>query len=136
MLVTLLGDVAATYIGIRTTERLISVARDNVSRQQDELEIVQHRFKAGDASELDVFQATNVLEATRSAIFQLEIKLQQGRDALCVLLGIPPQSLDRVLAKSQGIPARPHAIAVGIPADLLRRRPDIRAAELAALDSG
>jgi hypothetical protein len=66
VLVTLLGDVAATYIGIRTTERLISVARDNVSRQQDELEIVQHRFKAGDTSELDVFQATNVLEATRS----------------------------------------------------------------------
>jgi outer membrane protein TolC len=120
------GDVAATYIGIRITERLISIARDNVRKQEHELEIAQKRFHAGDTSELDVFQATNVLEATRSTIPQLEIQLQQGRDALCVLLGIPPQSLDRVLAKSQGIPAP-------LPADLLRRRPDIRAAELAAL---
>jgi NodT family efflux transporter outer membrane factor (OMF) lipoprotein len=133
VLVSLLGDVAATYIGIRTTEQLIVVARDNVRRQQQELDIVQHRFNAGDTSELDVFQATNVLEATRSAIPQLEIQLQQGRDALCVLLGIPPQSLDRLLAESRGIPTPPNTIAVGIPADLLRRRPDIHAAELAAM---
>ena len=56
----------------------------------------------GETSELDVFQATNVLEATRSAVPQLEIQLQQGRDALCVLLGIPPQPLGRLLGKIMG----------------------------------
>jgi len=133
VLVTLMGDVAATYIGIRIAERLISVARDNVRRQTKELEIVQLRFHAGDTSELDVFQATNVLEATRATIPQLEIQLQQGLDALCVLLGIAPQPLGKLLATSRGIPVPPYTISVGIPADLLRRRPDIRAAELAAL---
>jgi NodT family efflux transporter outer membrane factor (OMF) lipoprotein len=133
VLVTLLGDVAATYIGIRTTEQLIAIARDNVRKQEDELQIARAKFDHGETSELDVFQATNVLEATRAAVPQLEIQLQQGRDALCVLLGIPPQPLGRLLARSGGIRMPPATIAVGIPADLLRRRPDIRAAELAAL---
>jgi NodT family efflux transporter outer membrane factor (OMF) lipoprotein len=133
VLVSLLGDVAATYIGIRTTEQLLAIARDNVRKQEDELRIAQVRFHNGSASELDVFQATNVLEATRSAIPQLDIQLQQGRDALCVLLGIPPEPLGRLLANSRGIQMPPATIAVGIPADLLRRRPDIRAAELAAM---
>jgi NodT family efflux transporter outer membrane factor (OMF) lipoprotein len=133
VLVTLLGDVAATYIGIRTTEQLIAIAHDNVRKQEDELRIARARFDHGETSELDVFQATNILEATRSAVPQLDIQLQQGRDALCVLLGIAPQPLGRLLARSWGIRMPPAAIAVGIPADLLRRRPDIRAAELAAL---
>ena len=133
VLVTLLGDVAATYIGIRTTEALIAVARDNVRKQEDALKIARAKYQGGGSSELDVYQATSVLEATQSAIPQLEIQLEQGRNALCVLLGIPPQPLGRLLAKSRGIPTPPYTIAVGIPADLLRRRPDIRAAELAAL---
>ncbi len=133
VLVTLLGDVAVTYIGIRTTEQLIAIARDNVRKQQDSLKIAQAKYKGGSTSQLDVYQATTVLEATQSAIPQLEIQLEQGRDALCVLLGIPPQSLGHLLGRSRGIPRPPYAIAVGIPADLLRRRPDIRAAELAAL---
>jgi NodT family efflux transporter outer membrane factor (OMF) lipoprotein len=133
VLVTLLGDVAATYIGIRTTEQLISIAHDNVRKQQDALKIAQAKYKGGGTSELDVFQATTVLEATQSAIPQLEIQLEQGRNALCVLLGIPPQPLGHLLARSRGIPTPPRTITVGIPADLLRRRPDIRAAELTAL---
>ena len=133
VLVTLLGDVAATYIGIRTTEELIAIADDNVRRQKDLLKIAQAKYQGGSTSELDVYQATSILEATQSTIPQLEIQLQQGLNALCVLLGIPPQPLGRVLARSRGIPTPPYAIAVGIPADLLRRRPDIRAAELAAL---
>lgn len=133
VLVTLLGDVAATYIGIRTTEALISIARDNVHKQRDALKIARAKFQAGGESEVSVFQATTVLEATESAIPQLEIQLEQGRNALCVLLGIPPQSLTQLLARSRGIPTAPRAIAVGIPADLVRRRPDVLAAELAAL---
>ena len=133
VLVTLLGDVAVTYIGIRTTEQLIAIARDNVRKEEDSLKIARAKYQGGSTSELDVYQATTVLEATASAIPQLEIQLEQGRNALCVLLGIPPQSLGRLLARSRGIPTPPYTIAVGIPADLLRRRPDIAAAELAAL---
>jgi len=133
VLVTLLGDVAATYIGIRTTEELIAIARNNVRRQEDALKIAQAKYQGGSTSQLDVYQATTVLAATQSAIPQLEIQLEQGRNALSVLLGIPPQPLGRLLARSRGIPMPPYTIAVGIPADLLRWRPDIRAAELAAL---
>jgi NodT family efflux transporter outer membrane factor (OMF) lipoprotein len=134
VLVTLLGDVAATYIGIRTTEQLIAIARSNISKQQQALDIAKAKYKGGGTSERDVFQASNVLEQTQAAIPQLTIQLQQGQNALCVLLGIPPVSLDALLARSRGrIPAPPSTLAVGIPADLLRRRPDVRAAELAAL---
>ena len=134
VLVSLLGDVTATYIGIRTTEQLIAIARANVRRQENALSIATAKFRGGSASELDVFQATNVLEQTRASIPQLTIQLQQGENALCVLLGVPPQSLGMLLARSVGrIPLPPRTIVVGIPADLLRRRPDVRAAELAAL---
>jgi NodT family efflux transporter outer membrane factor (OMF) lipoprotein len=134
VLVTLVGDVAVTYIGIRTTEQLIEIARSNIGKQEQALEIAQAKFNGGGSSERDVFQARNVLEQTRAAIPQLTIQLQQGEHALCVLLGIPPISLNALLARSRGrIPVPPGTIAVGIPADLLRRRPDVRAAELAAL---
>ncbi len=133
VLVSLLGDVAATYIGIRTTEALIGIAHENIRKQEDSLKIAQAKFNAGGASELDVFQAKQVLEETQSAIPQLDIQLAQGRNALCVLLGIPPQQLGSLLARSRGIPTPPRMIAVGIPADLVRRLPNIRAAELAAL---
>ena len=134
VLVSLLGDVTATYIGIRTTEQLIAIARSNVQRQEKALSIAKAKFQGGGASELDVFQATNVLEQTRAAIPQLTIQLQQGQNAVCVLLGVPPQSLGMSLSRSAGrIPSPPRSVVVGIPADLLRRRPDVRAAELAAL---
>jgi NodT family efflux transporter outer membrane factor (OMF) lipoprotein len=134
VLVSLLGDVTATYIGIRTTEQLIAIARANIRRQEQALSIAKAKFQGGGTSELDVFQATNVLEQTRAAIPQLTIQLQQGENALCVLLGVPPQSLGMLLSRSVGrIPSPPRTVVVGIPADLLRRRPDVRAAELAAL---
>jgi NodT family efflux transporter outer membrane factor (OMF) lipoprotein len=133
-LVTLLGDIAATYVGIRTTEQLIAIAHSNISKQEESLKIAKAKYAGGGNSERDVFQATNVLEQTQAAIPQFTIQLQQGQNALCVLLGIPPQQLGTLLARSRGgIPAPPSTIAVGIPADLLRRRPDVRAAELAAL---
>jgi NodT family efflux transporter outer membrane factor (OMF) lipoprotein len=134
VLVSLLGDVAATYVGIRTTEQLIAIARTNVRKQEDALKIAKAKYSGGGTSERDVFQATNVLTATEAAIPQLTIQLQQATDALCVLLGVPPQPLGTLLQRSRGaIPPPSGTIMVGIPADLLRRRPDIRAAELAAL---
>lgn len=131
-LVTLLGDVATTYIGIRTLQEQIAIAHDNVQKQRDALRIAEARFHGGTATGLDVFQAQNVLAQTESSIPQLNGQLQQGEAALRVLLGLAPESLDTLLAGPQTIPVPPVHVAVGIPADLLRRRPDIRAAELQA----
>ena len=122
---------AATMANIGFRVRGIEI-RDNVVKQKAALAIARDRYKGGATSELDVFQAENVLGQTESAIPQLTAQLQQTENALAVLLGVPPDSLDGVLTHSKGIPAPPRNVAVGVPADLLRRRPDVRAAELKA----
>lgn len=132
VLVTLLGDVTTTYIGIRTTQLQIEIARENVKKQRRALKLARDRYTGGIASKLPVYQAENVLGQTESAIPQLQVQLDKGLNALRLLLGMPPQSLDDLLSGARGIPVPPATIAVGIPADLVRRRPDIRAAELAA----
>jgi NodT family efflux transporter outer membrane factor (OMF) lipoprotein len=132
VLVTMLGDIATGYIGVRTLQQQIRIAHENVFKQQQIVAIARARFKGGATSELDVFQAENVLAQTQSTIPQLTAQVQQAEHALAVLLGIPPGSLDGLLAISRGIPVPPRDVAVGIPAELLRRRPDIRAAELQA----
>jgi len=132
VLVALLGDVATNYIGIRTVEKQIELARANIARQRKALGIAQERFKGGSTSRLDVYQAQNVLGATEARVPQLMIQLEQQKNALRVLLGMAPKPLDDILAQSSGIPTAPADVAIGIPADLLRRRPDIRTAELHA----
>jgi NodT family efflux transporter outer membrane factor (OMF) lipoprotein len=133
VLATLLSDVATTYIGIRTLQTQIEIARENIVRQKKALAIAQAKYHGGTATKLDVYQAQNVLAQTESTIPQLTIQLNQGLNALAVLLGMPPQPMDPMLRGSSGIPVPPKTVAVGIPADLVRRRPDIRAAELAAM---
>ena len=132
VLVTLLGDVATSYIGIRTLQQQIDIAQDNVVKQRKALQIARDRFHGGTSTALDVYQAENVLAQTESAIPQLTGQLQQGEAALRVLLGMAPESLESLLAGPPGIPVPPRDVAIGIPADLIRRRPDIRSAELRA----
>jgi NodT family efflux transporter outer membrane factor (OMF) lipoprotein len=132
VLVTLLSDVATTYIGIRTLQQQLVISRENVIKQQKALQVARDRFHGGTATGLDVFQAENVLAQTEATIPQLTAQLQQGEDALRVLLGMTPASLDSLLVGPDTIPVPPNDVAVGIPADLLRRRPDIRSAELNA----
>ena len=133
VLVTLLGDVATTYTGIRTLEKQIAIARDNIVKQQGILTIARDRYKGGAATMLDVYQAENVLGATQATVPQLTIQLQKGLNALRVQLGIAPEPLGFLLARGTGqIPVAPQKVVVGVPADLLRRRPDIRTAELRA----
>jgi NodT family efflux transporter outer membrane factor (OMF) lipoprotein len=132
VLVTLIGDVASDYLGMRTLEAQIAIARANVVKQQQALQIARDRFNGGPTSELDAFQAENVLAATQATIPQLTSQLLQTKNALGVLLGVPPSSVDALLSGSRGVPSPPRNVAVGIPADLLRRRADVRAAELRA----
>ena len=131
-LVTLVGDVATTYIGIRTLQQQIGFAQQNVVRQRKALAIARARFEGGTSTKLDVYQAENVLAATEATVPQLTAQMKQGENALRVLLGMAPQPLGALLAGPQTVPVPPPTVAVGIPADLVRRRPDIRAAELNA----
>ncbi|WP_281804132.1 efflux transporter outer membrane subunit [Methylocystis echinoides] len=133
VLVTLLSDVASTYVGIRTLERQISIAQANVVRQREAVRIARDRYEGGATSMLDVHQAQNVLASTEATIPRLTLQLKRGENALRVLLGMAPEPLGFLLARGAGkIPAASGKVAIGIPADLLRRRPDIRAAELRA----
>jgi NodT family efflux transporter outer membrane factor (OMF) lipoprotein len=131
-LVSLTAEVARTYVAIRTYEVLIAQARDNAKVQEEGLQIAQSRFQHGATSELDPAQATAQLESTRATIPQLETSMQQARNALCTLLGQPSGAVDALLAGPPGIPKAPAQVAVGVPAEMLRRRPDIRSAELLA----
>jgi NodT family efflux transporter outer membrane factor (OMF) lipoprotein len=127
-LVTLLGDVATNYVQMRTLEGRIKYANDNIKLQQETLTIAEARFKGGTANELDVYQARSNLEQTEAQIPELEISLRQTVNQLCILMGIPPEALQAKLGPAP-IPAAPAEVALGIPADLLRRRPDVRHAE-------
>jgi NodT family efflux transporter outer membrane factor (OMF) lipoprotein len=131
-LVSLTAEVARTYVTIRTYEVLIDEARANEKVQAEGLEIAQARYTNGATSELDPSQATTLLQSTRASIPQLQASLQQARNALCTLLGQPSGAADGLLGAPAGIPKAPAQVAVGVPAELLRRRPDIRSAELAA----
>lgn len=128
-LVTLTADVAKAYLQIRTLEERLRIARENVETQKESLQIAEARFKGGATSERDVQQALTQLYSTEATIPQLEAQLRQQSNALCILLGLPPSDLGEKLAGSSGIPEAPLEIAVGMPAELLRRRPDIRGAE-------
>jgi NodT family efflux transporter outer membrane factor (OMF) lipoprotein len=132
-LVTLTADVANTYIALRTAEERIRIARENVDIQEQTLQIVEARFTYGTVTQLDVEQARTVLFNTLATLPTLETQQRQARDALSILLGMPPNDLSDLLSGPSTIPVSPPQVIVGIPADLLRRRPDIRSAELQAV---
>lgn len=131
-LVSLTGDVATSYILIRTLEKRLVIARENVATQAESLKLAEARFREGTTTQRDVEQAKTVLANTQATIPALEIQLRQTKNALSVLLGMPPADLAGLLGGAKDIPAPPPQVAVGIPADLLRRRPDIKSAELKA----
>lgn len=140
IVVSLVSDVAANYVLIRSLEERLVYARANAALQAETLALTQTRQKAGAVSELDVSTARATLANTQSLIPLLENDLQQTKLAVCVLLGQTPSQLDAELAPASGaarqLPEVPAQIAAGIPADLLRRRPDVRVAErLAAAQS-
>jgi NodT family efflux transporter outer membrane factor (OMF) lipoprotein len=135
-LVTLLADLATNYVQYRVAQQRIAIARANVKIQQDILALVEEQARVGinKVTQLDVQQARTVLEQTRSTIPALEIVLGQANDTICILLGLPPRDLGPDLGPGPGVdteplPNSPSWVAAGIPADLLRRRPDVRSAE-------
>lgn len=131
-LVSLTAEVARTYVVLRSLEERLEIARSNAVTQQRSYTIADVRFRNGAVSELDPSQALSLLKSTESTIPQLESRIRQSKHALSTLLGLPPGDLQDVLQTAGTIPAPPEAVDVGVPADLLRRRPDIRRAELQA----
>jgi NodT family efflux transporter outer membrane factor (OMF) lipoprotein len=131
-LVSMFADVANAYIDLRALEQRIAVARQNLKSVQDSLTLTQARYKRGASSQLDVEQAATLVAETEAQIPPLIKARVQDRDTLAVLLADPPDAVDAHLKGSSAVPVPPTQIDVGIPADLLRRRPDVRQAALNA----
>jgi NodT family efflux transporter outer membrane factor (OMF) lipoprotein len=128
VLVTLLGDVASAYVEARIEQQQIAYARQTLALQQESLKIATAKFKGGQVSEVDVNQGKSDVASTQSLIEQKVLALRQTTNRLCVLLGLPPEDLIAKLGEGP-IPPAPPEVIVGVPADLLRRRPDVRRAE-------
>jgi NodT family efflux transporter outer membrane factor (OMF) lipoprotein len=129
ILVSLTSEVARTFIVLRTADEQLKVARQNVEIQGRSLEIADVRFKAGAVTELDVAQAQSLLKSTEAGIPRFQTDIRQAKNALAILLGKLPGEIDAMLGGPGLIPEIPAQVAVGIPTELLRRRPDIRLAE-------
>jgi NodT family efflux transporter outer membrane factor (OMF) lipoprotein len=128
VLVTLVGDVASAYVETRILQQQIAYARQTLGLQRESLKIATAKFKGGQVSEIDVNQGKSDVANTQALIEQKLISLRQTTNRLCVLLGMPPEDLLPRLGEGP-IPTAPSEVAAGVPADLLRRRPDVRRAE-------
>jgi NodT family efflux transporter outer membrane factor (OMF) lipoprotein len=136
VLVLLQAEVAANYIQMRAFESRLALARKNVDLQKDTLRIVGLRERAGLVTELDVQQATYNLGQTESLIPVLDAGRRRAQNRLCILMAKPPIELNQLANRFASIPVPPPEVVVGIPAELLRRRPDVQQAErVAALQS-
>ena len=133
VMVLVTAGVADTYTIIRTFEEQLRLARDSFAIQQRSYEIAEVLYRNGVNSELDALQAKTLLLGTEATIPALEIGLRQAKNALSVLLGMAPGEVDALITSSSGLPAVPESVAVGLPAEQLRQRPDVRRAELSAL---
>ncbi len=129
VLVALLGDIAFNYVEVRTLQARLFYARSNIEAQRESLALTQARFDAGLTSALDVAQAESNLGRSEAEVPALEALLEAALNRLEVLTGRPPGALHERLADVQPIPLPPDEVALGLPANLLRQRPDVRRAE-------
>src|SRR6267142_886935 len=129
VLVILLGDVGRVYAQLRGFQRRLEIANKNIKTQQDTLDLTSARAKAGLATELDVSRAAAQLESTRAIVPSLLSGMDVSIHRLSVLLGEEPGALRSELEKVSPIPSAGPKVDVGLPSDLLKRRPDIRRSE-------
>lgn len=127
--VTLAAEVARNYVELRSEQARIAIARANLASQSETLDLTRWRVEAGLANSVDFEQATTNVEQTRAAIPVLETSRAEAEHRLATLLGLAPGALSDDLAATAPIPRIPAALTTGIPADVLRQRPDVVAAE-------
>ncbi|MFW6105810.1 MAG: efflux transporter outer membrane subunit [Desulfovermiculus sp.] len=129
VMISMYSQLASTYVDIRTLQTRLRTAQANIQSQEEILSLTKSRYKHGLATGLDVAQAEMVLANTRAAIPPLRIELQQSMNAMDVLLGSQPGTARQFLDGQGSIPLPPESVGSGVPADILRQRPDIRKAE-------
>jgi len=129
VLITLLGDVTLSYVDLRTSQSRLNFAERNLESQREVVDITGWRAEAGLATVLDVEQAKGSYSQTLAGIPQLQSALEAAKNRLAVLTGQTPGALEDLLAERKPIPVAPADVVSSVPAEVLRRRPDIRAAE-------
>lgn len=127
--VSLIAEVARNYIELRSYQRRLTIAKDNLASQSETAQITEWRYQAGLANASDVEQAKTSREQTRAGIPDLEVGLRTAENRLAVLLGRNPGDLRGQLAEAKELPTLPTSLATGIPTDVLTQRPDLIAAE-------
>ena len=127
--VSLVAEVALNYVALRSYQNRLEIARKNVASQSETSQLTEWRAQAGLVSSVDLEQARTNLEQTRASIPSLEISVAQSVHLLATLLGLTPGAVQQQLAPIASIPSVPDTVAVAIPAETLRQRPDVRAAE-------
>ncbi|PIF90099.1 NodT family efflux transporter outer membrane factor (OMF) lipoprotein [Acidovorax sp. 62] len=127
--VSLAAEVAVNYIELRGLQQRLQIARSNLASQQETLQIAQWRLQAGLTTSLVTEQARAAAEQTAAQVPALQSSLAQSRHSLAVLTGQAPAALDARLAVTAPVPTAPNDLALDIPAQTLRQRPDVRAAE-------
>jgi outer membrane protein, multidrug efflux system len=130
--VSVAAEVALDYIALRSAQARLAIAGDNLASQQETLQITQWRLQAGLVTSLEAEQARAATEQTRAQMPALQTSIEQARHALAVLCGQPPAALAAVLAAAAPVPQAAGDLVLRIPAETLRQRPDVRAAELQA----
>ena len=127
--VSLAAEVALNYIDVRALQERLAIVEENLGLQTQTYELAGHRLKAGLVTQLDVDRAKTNMEETRASVPTLVTRLAAARNRLSALMGEYPGYVDAKVAEPKGLPASPVEIALGVPAETLRRRPDVRNAE-------
>jgi multidrug efflux system outer membrane protein len=129
VMITMYAEMARTYLLIRTLQTRLKAASGNIESQREILALTQSRLKHGLSTALDVAQAEQVLASSEAAVPPLRIELARSINTIALLLGKPPGTFYEELGAEKPVPVPPLQVSVGVPADLLRQRPDIRRAE-------
>lgn len=129
VLISLLAEVARDYLTARTYQQRLAIARDNIRVEEDALNLTTNRFAIGLGSDLDVEQSKALLQTTEAQIPSLQTGFDESVRSLAVLLGQPPGALTDEMSATNRIPLSPPLVPVGLPSDLLQRRPDVQQAE-------
>ena len=129
VLVTMLAEIGRNYLELRGTQKRLQIVRSNIETQQQTLDLTRVRYRAGLATDLDVARAAAQLATTQAAIPSLQESQARGAHRLAVLLGEEPGALRAALEKQGPLPLVPSSIPIGLPSDLLLRRPDVRQAD-------
>lgn len=127
--VTLAAEVAAAYVSLRSAEAQLAVVENSLGTRRETVQLTKWSEEAGTGTALDTQQSISILEQARATIPTLQLNVAQSRNQLALLSGRTPGSLDSILSKQRDVPAMPTNLAIGIPAETLRQRPDVRAAE-------